>query len=245
MRQGLFVTGTDTGVGKTAVTAGVLRALRRRGIDAVPMKPVETGAESADGAFRSRDLAFCLQAAGLLATEEDLALMSPYCYGPASSPHLAGRLADRYADPSHILACAEELAARHECVLVEGAGGVMAPVDESNTMLDLMRKLALPVLLVARLRLGTINHCLLSFEALRSRGLDLLGVVFNEAEPGAAEEEYIQADNPVAVARFGGTEVLGIVRHHACAGRLAGDFFEQFEREMWGMEKVLERVTAK
>jgi dethiobiotin synthase len=209
MSKGLFITGTDTEVGKTYVAARLLRWLRGQRVDAVPMKPVQTGADG----NHSPDLATCLDAAGLEPTEEELRLMAPYCYEPACSPHLAGRIAGESPSIDRIAACARALEQDRDCVLAEGAGGVLVPLDESSTMLDLMRELGYPVLLVARAGLGTINHSLLSLRTIQAAGLRVKGIVFNEVEPLDAADAFIRADNPRTIARMSGVEVLGTVRH--------------------------------
>ena len=207
MSAGVFITGTDTDIGKTIVTGGLLRALRKRGVNSCSMKPVQTGAVARPGGFDAIDLTFHHKAAGMDVTREEYELMAPYCYEPECSPHLAGRMAGEYPSFEKIASCYRTLAQRYGLVLVEGAGGVYAPIDESQTMLDLMVRLELPVLLVARRGLGTINHSLLSVEAIRGRGLQLLGVVFNESED--VERDYIREDNVAAVEKFGDAAILG------------------------------------
>ncbi|MCH8204073.1 MAG: dethiobiotin synthase [Candidatus Hydrogenedentes bacterium] len=208
MSRGIFITGTDTDVGKTIVTAGLLRQLRNAGVNAASMKPVQTGAETAsDGNLVAPDLMVHHRAAGMSAPRDERELMAPYLYEPACSPHLAGRMAGRYPDIGHIQDCAQQLMQRYDTLLVEGAGGVYAPLTESETMLDLMRALAFPVLLVAHRGLGTINHALLSIDALRAAGLDILGVVFNEIQD--LQPDFIKQDNPGAIQSFGKVEILG------------------------------------
>ncbi len=243
MTQGLFITGTGTEVGKTVVTAGLLRGLRARGVDAVPAKPVQTGGTPCDGGFQAPDLQFALAVAGLEPDADELRLMSPYCYEPACSPHLAGRMAQHYPDAGHIKTCVETLADQHDCVLVEGAGGIMVPLDESTSTLDLMCALGWPVLLVSHTGLGTINHTLLSVEVLRAAGLDILGVVFNNIEEGTEDSAFIRADNPETIARFGKIEVLGNIRHLAGLAEDTADLWEQFEADLPGLPAILERVT--
>jgi dethiobiotin synthase len=243
MVRGIFITGTGTGVGKTVVAAAVLRAARAAGIDAVPFKPVQTGAVAGPGGPRAPDVEFCLAAAGLEAPADEARMMAPYLYKPACSPHLAGRIAHRPADVGAIIAAAEKLLARHEALVVEGAGGVMVPLNESRTMLDVMAALDLPVLVVAVNALGTINHTLLTLAALRQAKLDVLGVVFNQPEPQAAPDEFIRRDNPETVARFGEAAVLGDIPH--LGGPAAADDDEAWssiEGGFAGMAKILERL---
>lgn len=207
MERGYFITGTDTGIGKTVVTAAILRWLRMRGVNAATMKPVQTGAESRGGRMIAPDLAFHHVAANFAPPVEHLERMAPYLYEPACSPHLAARMAARYPDVERILACARGLEKLYDVLLVEGAGGVYVPLNESETMLDLMQRLGYPVILVARRGLGTINHTLLSLEALRHARLEVAGVIFNETGP--AEQDFIRQDNPRAVEAFGRVPVLG------------------------------------
>ena len=184
--NGIFITGTDTGVGKTLAAACILRLLRSGGIDAVPMKPVETGVSPET---RGSDIEFSLDAIDFHPTLEEFLLMRPYAYEELCSPELAGGLAGFYPETAVIKECARELASRHDGIVVEGAGGVMVPLNREENMLDLMRELSLPVVLVARAALGTINHTLLSLEALRSAGLTVLGVILNSAVPG--EDDFV------------------------------------------------------
>jgi dethiobiotin synthetase len=238
MRRGLFITGTGTSVGKTVVTAGIVRSLREKGIDAVPVKPVQTGGVSLKDGMVAPDLDFCLSVAGIETSRHNIALMSPYIYTPACSPHLAGRINGQYPNISHIGSCIENLVSSCDMVVVEGAGGVMVPLNEQSTMLDLMKFLDFPVVLVAKTKLGTINHSLLSIQALRAAGLKVLGVVFNEVEPGLPEDEYIKKDNIETIARLGEVYVLGHVTHLAGLGPNSKDLWRQFEIDMIGMQKM-------
>lgn len=213
MDRGLFVTGTDTGVGKTVVAAGVLRSLRKRGLDVVPMKPVQTGAAKRGGKLFAPDLEFCLETIGLRPSPDELQQMSPFLYEPACSPHLAGKLAGNCASIATIVDSSKLLLEKHDAIIVEGAGGVMVPLNESETMLDLMKAFAFPVVLVSRIGLGSINHCLLSLHALRSARLHIVGVIFNQPETPVPQDRYIEEDNPPTVGRFGDIDVLGNVRH--------------------------------
>lgn len=202
-----FITATGTEVGKTIVTAGLLRHLRHQDRSAISMKPVQTGAECVDGQWTAPDLEVHWKAAEMMPTAEERALMAPYTYEPACSPHLAGRMAGLYPEISIITEALNALEARYESVLVEGAGGIYAPLNEEETMLDLMKAVGYPVLLVAHRGLGTLNHTLLSIEALRHAGLEVAGVILNEVDD--VEPDYIKQDNPAAIERFGDVPILG------------------------------------
>jgi len=202
-----FITATGTEVGKTIVTAGLLRYLRNQGRKAISMKPVQTGAECVNGQWSAPDLEVHWKAAGLSPSDEERALMAPYTYEPACSPHLAGRLAMEYPEIKGITGALNILESRYDCVLVEGAGGIYAPLNEKETMLDLMKAVGYPVLLVAHRGLGTLNHTLLSIETLRNAGLSIAGVILNEVED--VEPDFIKHDNPAAIEAFGRVHVLG------------------------------------
>ena len=205
--QGIFITGTDTGVGKTVVSAALLSVLRSCGVDAVPMKPVQTGAKQAGGRWCSPDLDFCLARAGLKPFPSEYARMAPCCFAKACSPHLAAAVAGRRIRLRRMAACFRALKARHALVIVEGAGGVCVPIQGRQTMLDLMGAFALPVVVVARLGLGTINHTLLTLHGLRRSQIRVLGMVFNATAPGRSG--YIERDNIKTIARLGTVRVLG------------------------------------
>ncbi|MCF7816849.1 MAG: dethiobiotin synthase [Kiritimatiellales bacterium] len=227
--NGIFVTGTDTGIGKTALSALLLAELRHRGINAVPMKPVQTGCK-AEG-FNPKALDFRNQesqslkpkAQGLSAPDLDYSLsmasmevdfgtyrsMAPYRFEPACSPHLAAEMAGTEIEIAEIVIAARTLAAEYGYIVAEGAGGIMVPLNRHETMLDLMQAMKLPILIAARPGLGTINHTLLSIRALRSDGLDIAGVVFVASTPG--ETGIIEDDNAAAIEQFGKVKILGTI----------------------------------
>mgnify|MGYP001212581731 FL=1 len=242
MSRGIFVTGTDTGVGKTLVAAGIFRYLRNLGMDAVPVKPVQTGGTQRDGVLTAPDLDYSLAVSGLGLEADEVKLMSPYVYEPACSPHLAGRLAGSYPEILKITGSIEELLERHTAVVVEGAGGILVPLNETETMLDLMKALGFPVVLVSRPSLGTINHTLLSIEVLRSAGLSLIGVVFNHLEDSVPGNEDIENDNPGVIARFGDVQVLGNIPYFT-ARDVKNGIWEDFDRNMPGLDSISEAVT--
>jgi dethiobiotin synthetase len=165
-----FITGTDTGVGKTYVTRLILEALRNAGQDAVGYKPVACG---------DREDAVILSAAsgGL-----DLDEVNPLYLKSPVAPYVAGMLEDRDIDPAVLLAGFHYLAARHACVLVEGAGGWEVPITLNYRISDLAADLKLPVILVAGNRLGALNHILLSVAAIRAKGLVCAGIILNQLE---------------------------------------------------------------
>jgi len=219
--NGLFVTGTDTGIGKTVLSSLLLAELRRRGIHAAPMKPVQTGCVKLDpenpGAdrssgirhrsFSSPDLDYSLSMAQMRVSGEDYTNMCPYCFETACSPHLAAELAGAEIDINKIVIAAQSMIVTYEFIVAEGAGGILVPLNRRETMLDLMRTLNFPVLVAARPNLGTLNHTLLSIRALRAEGLRIAGIVIIQSEP--LKTGFIEEDNRTTVEQFGTVPILG------------------------------------
>jgi len=202
--HGYFITGTDTDCGKTAISLGLMAALKAQGARVLGMKPVASGCvETAEG-LRNAD-ALALLAAGSHAVP--YARLNPYAFAPAIAPHLAAAEAGVRIAPEPILAAARTLAAEADCLVVEGAGGWRVPLGEGLFMGDLARLLDLPVVLVVGLRLGCINHALLSLEAIRASGCRLAGWVANTLDPEMAR----LADNVATLESFIESPCLGQV----------------------------------
>jgi dethiobiotin synthetase len=168
-----FVTGTDTGVGKTLVSCALLHGFAARGMRVAGMKPVAAGVD-ADG---HNDDAKALLAASTLPLRYEQ--VNPYCLRDAIAPHIAAQRAGVAIDISVIAKSYRELAEKAEVVIVEGAGGLLVPLDAQRDCADLAKELALPVILVVGMRLGCLNHALLTVEAIAARGLTLSGWVAN------------------------------------------------------------------
>ena len=197
--RGYFVTATDTGVGKTEIACAILRAARAAGLDAVGMKPAQAGdspGEPSD-AERLRDASDRV---------EPLEAICPYSLAAPLAPAVAARLEGRTIELPRILDAARALAARHAAVVVEGAGGLLVPLTERETFADLAVALALPVIVVARAGLGTVNHAALTVEALRRRGLDVAAIVLNRTTP--ADDPSVP-HNAAEIARLTGVKVVG------------------------------------
>ena len=187
MSPGYFITGTDTGVGKTVVACALLHAFAARGLTAAGMKPVASGATLADGALRNEDVEQLLAAANVAASRH---IVNPYCFEPPIAPHIAAARAGVTIDLDHIVRCCAELAAQADVVIVEGIGGFSVPLGPGNDT----AALALPVVLVVGMRLGCLNHALLTAAAVRASGLDLAGWVANHVEPDmACADENVNA----------------------------------------------------
>jgi len=207
--NGFFITGTDTGIGKTALGALLLAELRRRGINAAPMKPAQTGCELRGSSSERSvpDLDYSLSMTGLAVSEEDYALMAPYCFEPACSPHLAAEMAGTGIELETLSSTGRELAAEYDRIIVEGSGGILVPINRRETMLDLMKALGLPVLLASRPGLGTINHTLLSIRTLRNAGLEIAGIILVETQK--TQSGLIEEDNITTIGQFGNVPILG------------------------------------
>ena len=182
----LFVTGTDTGVGKTLVSAALLHALSKHHARVVGMKPVAAGTQCING-VQANDDVLALRAASSLAVPPELD--NPVLLPDPVSPHIAAARAGVQIDIAHLVACHRALATLADAVVVEGAGGFQVPLSATETGADLAQALGLPVVLVVGLRLGCLNHALLTAEAIRARGLTLAGWVANHVDPAMLAQE--------------------------------------------------------
>jgi dethiobiotin synthetase len=197
--RGLFVTGTDTGVGKSVVAASVCAALAARGERVAAFKPVVTGLDDEPGEL-GHDHELLASAASAGQSPDDVA---PYRFGPAVSPHLAAELAGERIEPAQLL----EAARAHELLVAEGVGGLLVPITTGYLVRDLAIDLELPVLVAARTGLGTINHTLLTVEAARTAGLTVAGVVMT---PWPDEPAKIERSNRETIERLSGAPVSGL-----------------------------------
>jgi len=196
--RGLFVTGTDTGVGKTEVACALVSGARFSGLDAGAMKPAQTGATPGEASDAER-----LRAAA--GGADPLDLVCPYQFLPPLAPGVAARLAGVEISLPRLLEAAHALAARHAALVVEGAGGLLVPLTPAGTYADLAVALGLPVLVVARAGLGTVNHTALTVEALRTRRLTVAGVVLNRTVP---DDDASVPHNAAEIERLTGAAVL-------------------------------------
>jgi len=186
---GIFITGTDTGVGKTVATAALGLALREAGVDTGVMKPIETGAPLVEGRRLGRDAALLHR---LLAPEDAVGDVNPVALALPAAPAAAAKHEGAPIDQGRIRAAYARLSARHAIVLVEGAGGLLVPIEGKTTMADLALALDCSLIVVARARLGTVNHTLLTLCEADRRGLRVAGVVLNGWD--AAGEPLSEAD---------------------------------------------------
>ena len=221
---GFFIVGTDTGVGKTLVAAGLLHALARRHARVVGMKPVAAGAVMVDGNWASED-ALAWRAASTLTVPPDLD--NPVLLPDPLSPHLAAARAGRVIKVDALIESYESLAAQADAVVVEGAGGFLVPLTDEATGADLAVGLQLPLVLVVGLRLGCLNHALLTAEAIAARGLRLAGWVANRIDPAMAAAD----DNIATLARRLPAPLWAEVPHGCTDARLL-PFNERFDADV-------------
>jgi dethiobiotin synthetase len=206
MARGWFVTGTDTGAGKTLVSAALLTAMTLAGRKAVGMKPVASACEQTAVGLRSADAEMLLAAGNVAAEYTDV---NPYAFAAATAPHLAAADSMVAIHISTIRAHYLRLAARADHVMVEGIGGWLVPISATETMADVVHTLALPVILVVGLRLGAINHALLTREAILARGCRLVAWVANAAERNVPDG-YVETLRELL-----GAPLLGVIPHGA------------------------------
>jgi dethiobiotin synthetase len=214
--RGLFVTGTDTGVGKSVLAASVCAALAARGQRVAAFKPVVTGLDEASGAFPPDHELLARAAGGGQSAEE----VAHYRYGPPLPPHYAAELAGETIEPARLVAAAHRAAAAADVLVAEGVGGLLVPITPGYLVRDLARDLALPLLVAARTGLGTINHTLLSVEAARAVGLPVLGIVMT---PWPADPSPLELSNRATVERLTGVSVSGLPPAELSTLAAAGD----------------------
>lgn len=202
--KGIFIAGTDTGVGKTFVAGGIAAALKSKGINVGVFKPFESGIASGHS-----DHKFLKEKSGSQDSDD---WICPYRFEEAIAPAIAAERAGIMIDWCHVTDCFESIVIKHDFVIVEGSGGLLVPLAPGKTNIDLIRECGFPVLLVARLGLGTINHTLLSLEVLESRKIPCVGVVLNQTteQTGLAEET-----NPKILSQLSPVPILGIVPYGA------------------------------
>lgn len=204
MTRGFFITGTDTGVGKTRVALGLLNALAAAGYRTAAMKPVACGVIETQADPGNED-ALLLQQQASVSLAYDA--VNPYLFAAPIAPHLAAQRAGRHIEIAHIKKVFDEISAQADCVMVEGVGGWCVPLNGRETSADLAVALGLPMVLVVGIRLGCLNHALLTCESITRYGLPLAGWVANVVTPGFTELE----ENIAALSERITAPLLGVV----------------------------------
>jgi dethiobiotin synthetase len=220
--RGLFVTATDTGIGKTEVACAIVRGLRARGIDVGAMKPAQSG----DAPGLPSDADRLRAAAGDL---DEPSLVCPYRFAAPLAPAVAARLEGRSISLAYLTEVANVLALRHHALVVEGAGGLLTPLTETATYADLAVALGLPALVVARAGLGTVNHAALTCEALRRRGVAIHGIVLNRPSHSYDPSE---PHNVGEIERLTGAPVLASLPHSPDIALRERDFAIELARKV-------------
>jgi dethiobiotin synthetase len=204
--RGVFITGTDTGVGKTLIASGLAWALKQRQIDVGVMKPFATANREFSRKYKSRDTFILAKAAQTSEPDSDL---NPFFYRKAASPLMASEITGKKA-PSldEALVKFRKIASHHEFVIVEGIGGIMVPIAEKSVIGDFAKMVALPVIIVSSPLLGTLNHTLLTVMACRGLGLDIAGIIVNKmpVKPSIVEEK-----TPRMIEEITGVNVLAVI----------------------------------
>ncbi|MEC0238001.1 dethiobiotin synthase [Paenibacillus kribbensis] len=202
--RGMFITGTDTSVGKTIVTSALAAALRAEGLNTGVWKPVQSGGLLGSGATDAERL---LQSTGICERPEAVA---PFTFEAPLTPMLAAKQAGVTLSLKEIIAAGAPLIGRYQALLIEGAGGVAVPLTDDALVIDLISMLHVPVLIVARSGLGTINHTLLTISFLQQRGIPIVGIIMNNSECIDALDDPSAATNAELIERYsGGLKVLG------------------------------------
>ncbi|WP_455201146.1 dethiobiotin synthase [Kaarinaea lacus] len=217
---GYFITGTDTGVGKTCVSLALMQAFKSQGKLVAGMKPVSAGCSHTKNGLRNDDAVKLQDNASI---DMPYNIVNPYAYEPSIAPHIAAQeLGDKIA-LDKIAACYDEISKQSEVVIVEGAGGWLVPINDTETMADIAIRLQLPVVLVVGMRLGCLNHSLLSEASIRASGLTLAGWVANHAS-GPMEKSQ---DNIESLQRLIPAPLLAVLPYNAnCA---AENFAQQLD----------------
>ncbi len=218
--DGYFITGTDTDIGKTWTSLGIVEALKRRGHTVGVMKPVSAGCAQTGAGLRNED-ALLLQRHSNVELAYDQ--INPYAFAPAIAPHIAAAEAAMRMDIETLHAQFQAIAAQSDCVVVEGAGGWQVPLNDFQTMAELAKRLALPVCLVVGLRLGCLNHALLTVASIRASGLPLAGWVANQLTPEMArlDENIATLERMIEAPLLGRIPYLEHLDVNAIADRLS------------------------
>ncbi len=203
--KAIFVTGTDTGVGKTVVTGLLARFLKEKSYSIITQKWIQTGSVGF-----SSDIDSHLKIMGCDGNDirNYLPYVSPYIFKTSCSPHLASKIEGKRISAERIKRSFKILSREFDFVIIEGIGGALVPFNEKRLVIDIAKELDLPVLVVAQNKLGVINHVLLTIEALKNRGMKMLGIIFNNAK---GENKKILADNPRIIKALSGEKILGVL----------------------------------
>ncbi len=224
--KGYFITGTNTGVGKTVVAACLTALFKKRGEDVGVMKPIETGVDPECSSSASSDARFLMEVSGTSDTLEDIC---PYRLKIPASPYQAARIEGKEIDPEKILEKFRTLQSKHSMMLVEGIGGLMVPITQRYHVADLALQISLPLIIVSHIQTGTLNHTLLTINAARQHGLKVEGVILNPAEEGTLDA--IKAEQGSLIEKFSDAPILGTCPYiHDVSSERIKQNLERFEQ---------------
>ena len=234
MEKGVFVTGCDTGVGKTVIAGAIAASMKAHGLDVGVMKPVASGAKEIEGKLISEDAVYLKK---IIESTDDDALVNPILLKPPIAPTIAASKAGILIDIDKILKAYEALTNKHDFVVVEGVGGLMVPIDDNLFVADLARKMDLALVIVTVDYLGAINHTLLTIEYARSRNLRIKGIVINMLKNG---DDLVRE-----IEKYSSVPVLGTIpfkENVSVEDCIYGDIVEDFRREI-DIPKIMRKET--
>ncbi len=205
MSKGFFITGTDTGVGKTVIAGAVIKAIHAQGKHVCGMKPLETGCCRVGNSLYPSDGMFLKKVAGM---DENINQITPYCFETPVAPSLASEMEGRPVNIDSIVEKFHDLLQRYQAVVVEGVGGILVPIRKDYFVIDLIKELGLPVIVVARPTLGTLNHALLTVNYALKEGIRVSGIVINFTR--RSEGTVAENTNPLILRQLSPVPVLGV-----------------------------------
>ncbi|OOP55476.1 MAG: dethiobiotin synthase [Candidatus Brocadia carolinensis] len=206
MGKGYFITGTDTGVGKTVVAGGLAALYKNKGLNIGVMKPIATGCKRVHNTLTSDDVVFLKRSAEV---DDEYELINPISLEQPFAPTVAARLSNTKIDLEKVRMAYDSLCERHEYLIVEGIGGLLVPVDEYYFVVDLANEMELPLIVVCRSNLGTINHTLLTVSYAREHGLDVKGIIMNESTEKC--DDVTRMTNAAEIKRLTNLPILGMI----------------------------------
>jgi dethiobiotin synthetase len=243
MGKGVFVTGTDTEVGKTIVTASLVSLLINDGLDVGVMKPVETGCPKKNGRLVPRDATFLKVVSG---SKDGLSLINPYRFSKPLAPLIAAEIDQKEIKMGKISLAYEKLREKHDITFVEGAGGLLVPLTGKLTNVDLILKLALPIFVVVDSKLGAVNHTLLTLNWARENGIKVIGLVINQPNLNPSPRKNLaQKTNPMLIRSLAGVPIFGEIPYIPLISRphiFSKPAFMNILRRVIDLEKIRAQI---
>ncbi len=224
MEKGVFVAGSDTGVGKTVIAGAIAAVIKAHGLDTGVMKPVATGAKEIDGKLVSEDVEFLKK---IIDTADDDDLVNPIRFKPALAPTIAASKSDVSVDLDKIWDAYETLKSKHDFVVVEGIGGLMVPINDTLFVADMVRKMDLALVIVSKHCLGAINHTLLTLEYAKSKNIRIKGIVINMLKN---DDGFVRE-----IGKYSSVPILGTIPFNdnvSVENCIFGDIVEYFRKEV-------------